>query len=77
MLNRIQEERLNPLNWSFLGRDSIFNDGSDSCMTWSREHLKSLNIDLGNSLLGWVITPTSCYTNSSNYYRKYPISIQL
>lgn len=60
------------LEFSKLGRDSLFGHGNDNCFTWARAKLSNVGIELGKSKFGCVVTATNSFVFPLNYYLKYP-----
>jgi hypothetical protein len=76
----LQEEKLNrgeKIPFSYQGNSSLLSDGNHNCVTWSREKLRMLNIELGVSLIGFVITIPRNYTKSMEEYQKNLAFVQI
>lgn len=70
LLSAIEQQKGHPSSFSRLGRDSVFSDkDADNCFTWIRENLKTLDIDIGKSLLGKLATIPKMFTRPKDYYK--------
>lgn len=59
------------------GEDSIFGDGTHSCITWAREKLKMIDVVLDKCLTGKLITVSKLYTEPLEYYDSLPAIVQI
>jgi hypothetical protein len=78
MLTKIEEERIGPpKELSKFGRDSWFSNGEDSCFTWAREKLEMVDIHLGKSIFGKIVTRAKNYTALPETYLDQPVYPQI
>jgi len=69
MLQSIERDKKTTPVFDQKGRDSIFGNRGDSCFTWAREKMRIIDVNLGQSKFGWVITRTKNYTQHPEGYK--------